>query len=345
MSAPLITVLINAYNYARFIEQAIDSVLSQHFPLEQVQILVVDDGSTDDTAERVRKYGPQVEYLYKRNGGQGSALNLGFAHAKGEIIALLDADDYFLPGKLSRIAKEYNGHPEVGMIYHGYLNFESESNRLEESRATALSGFLPDDPSTLPKYIPTPTSCLTFRRRFLEPFVPIPESIRLQADAYLTILAAALSPVLGVPEALSTYRVHGHNLYHSQGEQVSAERRQRRIEMLTTIPKEVRVWTMQHKHQTGREEIRRFIDRRLLSMREELFLIAPPGRLRFFRFLLSHNHAYSPIQNWKLTLFNYLFAPFALVLGYNEAQRFYQWRGKLLESIQRSLGKSLPAER
>src|SRR6266852_114001 len=100
MSAITITVLIDTYNYGHFIEEAIESVLSQDFPSEKMEILVVDDGSTDDTAERVRKYGERVKYLYKDNGGQASAFNYGSARARGEYVALLDADDYWLPGKL-----------------------------------------------------------------------------------------------------------------------------------------------------------------------------------------------------------------------------------------------------
>src|SRR5580692_197518 len=109
---PLITVLIDTYNYGRFIEEAINSVFSQDFSMERVQVLVVDDGSTDDTAERVKKYGSRIEYFYKPNGGQGTALNEGFALARGEIVVLLDADDYFLPGKLRRVAEEFQNYPE-----------------------------------------------------------------------------------------------------------------------------------------------------------------------------------------------------------------------------------------
>src|ERR1700756_5676379 len=116
MTAPLITVLIDKYNYGRFIEEAIESVLSQDFPAEQMEILVVDDGSTDDTAERVRKYGQRVQYFYKPNGGQASAFNFGFAQARGEIIALLDADDYWLAGKLQRVAEEFQKNPGLGMV-------------------------------------------------------------------------------------------------------------------------------------------------------------------------------------------------------------------------------------
>jgi glycosyltransferase involved in cell wall biosynthesis len=77
-------------NYGHFTEEAIDSVLAQDFPAEQVEIIVVDDGSTDDTGERVKKYGSRIRYFYKANGGQAAALNSGFANARGEIVALLD---------------------------------------------------------------------------------------------------------------------------------------------------------------------------------------------------------------------------------------------------------------
>ena len=69
MTTPVITVLITAYNYGQFIEQAIDSILSQDYPADKTQILVVDDGSTDDTSERVKRYGSRIDYFQKPNGG------------------------------------------------------------------------------------------------------------------------------------------------------------------------------------------------------------------------------------------------------------------------------------
>jgi len=103
MKAPFFTVLIDTYNYGEYIEQAVSSALAQDFPGEQREILVVDDGSTDDTQERLRKFGESIRYLWKPNGGQASAFNFGFEHARGEVIALLDADDVRLPGKLRRV--------------------------------------------------------------------------------------------------------------------------------------------------------------------------------------------------------------------------------------------------
>src|SRR5258708_4526950 len=88
MKTPLFTVLIDTYNYGEFIEEAVSSVLAQDFPPAEREILVVDDGSTDDTQERLRKFGGAIRCLRKPNGGQASAFNYGFEHARSEVIAL-----------------------------------------------------------------------------------------------------------------------------------------------------------------------------------------------------------------------------------------------------------------
>ena len=103
MKPPFFTVLIDAYNYGEFVEEAVPSVLAQDFAAEKREILVVDDGSQDDTQERLQKFGEKIRYLRKPNGGQASAFNLGFENACGEVIARLDADDVWLPGELGRV--------------------------------------------------------------------------------------------------------------------------------------------------------------------------------------------------------------------------------------------------
>ena len=124
MGGPYVSVLIDTYNCGRFIEQAIESVLSQDYALEQVEILVVDDGSTDDTAERVKKYGAKIRYLRKENGGQASALNLGFAESRGEIVAILDGDDWWAQGKLRTVLKALEENPQMAAVGHGYHEFQ-----------------------------------------------------------------------------------------------------------------------------------------------------------------------------------------------------------------------------
>jgi glycosyltransferase involved in cell wall biosynthesis len=334
MTAPIVTVLINAYNYGRFIEEAIDSVLSQDFPMDKVEILVIDDGSTDDTAERVKKYGSRIRYFYKPNGGQGSAFNLGFKYAQGDIIALLDADDYFLPGKLRRIVEEFQNRPETGMIYHPLLELDVNSGEFRQTQIALISGFLPDDTSKLLAYRSYPTSGMVFRRQALAEVLPMPETIRLQADAYVSILIPLVAPVFALPEPLSVYRVHGQNLYHSQDQTLSPERRKSRTDTLTTISNELKAWAEYHRHRLVRREARLFLNHWLLSIQEMRFLMDPPGRLLFFWFLLRQNNAYSPIQTWKLTAFNYLSAFSALYFGYKKAHLMYAWRGRTMGIVE-----------
>lgn len=95
----LVTIIIPTYNRASILQDAIQSALDQTYPNKQ--IIVIDDGSTDDTVELLRRY-PQIEYHYKENGGQASARNLGLKHAKGAIIASLDSDDIWYPEFLSK---------------------------------------------------------------------------------------------------------------------------------------------------------------------------------------------------------------------------------------------------
>src|SRR6266478_140362 len=107
MAKPFATALIDTYNHERFIEQAIVSVLEQDFPASETEILVVDDGSTDKTPELVRKFAPRVRLLRKINGGQASAFNAGISEARGEIVAFLDGDDWWAPGKLTAVTKAF----------------------------------------------------------------------------------------------------------------------------------------------------------------------------------------------------------------------------------------------
>ena len=94
---------MNTYNYGEFIEEAVLSALAQDFPAGQREILVLDDGSTDDTRRRLQQYRSEILYLRKPNGGQASAFNHGFEHARGEVIALLEAYDIWLPEKSGRV--------------------------------------------------------------------------------------------------------------------------------------------------------------------------------------------------------------------------------------------------
>src|SRR5579863_4931679 len=97
---PTVSVVIPTYNYARFLGQAIDSVLAQTCPVKE--IIVVDDGSTDDTFNVLARYGPAVRALKQKNCGPAAARNRGVGIAGGDLIAFLDADDFWMPDKLAK---------------------------------------------------------------------------------------------------------------------------------------------------------------------------------------------------------------------------------------------------
>src|SRR6202521_4792035 len=108
MSKPCVSVLIDTYNHERFIEQAITSVLDQDMSVADVEIIVLDDGSTDRTPEIVRKFEPRVRLLRKPNGGQASAFNFALPQMQGETIAMLDGDDWWAKQKLRRALETLN---------------------------------------------------------------------------------------------------------------------------------------------------------------------------------------------------------------------------------------------
>ncbi len=253
MPTPTVTVLITTYNYGHFIEETIDSVLGQEFPQDQVQIVVVDDGSTDDTAERLKKYGSRIEYFRKANGGRASALNLGIAKARGKILALLDADDLFLARKLA-LWEEFERNPELAR----------------------------EEPEKFVRYVPQPTSCITFRRSALEHLLPIPEEITMLADCYLVALIPFQAPVLAVEEYLTVYRIHGRNQYTTGEPQVSTETSRERLRIWQVVIAAMRKWLDDHRYSRKQAAVRSLLDRWKLLLQREEFAIRTPGRLQFF---------------------------------------------------------------
>ncbi len=338
---PIITVLIIAYNYGRFIEEAIDSVLGQEFPLEQVEILVVDDGSTDDTAERVKKYGSRAQYFYKPNGGQASALNFGIGKASGEIVTLLDADDFFLPGKLARVVEAFQRDRSLGMVYHRIEVWHERTGERRDWDFVAVSGDLHEEPKKFVVYLTPPNLAVSFRQSALKRLLPIPEEIRMVADCYLAALIPFVAPVRAIPEVLAIYRVHGANSHYTSDRDVSIETRKSKLRMWQTVIAAMRKWLAENGY-TGRLAPVRAMQRHwtLLLEREE-FVVAAPGRLRFFRYLARCYRYQFPLMTWQLRLINGFNALGSLVVGYEGFPRLDEYR----ESLTRWVRRATPARR
>lgn len=343
MKAPYFTVLIDAYNYGQYIEEAVSSVLAQGFPPEQREILVVDDGSTDDTAARLREFGNAIRVLRKPNGGQASAFNYGFEQARGQVIALLDADDVWLPEKLGRIYEAFERNPDAGMTYHRMYWWDSTNEMTEDRYFIPVSGHVPESRQALLRYPMASTSCLAFRRTALENLLPVPEALRSQADAFLTALIIFQAPVFAVSEYLGKYRLHGANFFQTEEKQASREQIEHRIAMRATLLAEIQNWLERNGHDIRTEDLRAYLTQWKKSQEKDRFALKAPGRWKYFRHLLGFPWTYGEIMTRRHWVYCYLRAYAALVLGYHHLHLLDDARRKRKEWMASSSRVALAA--
>jgi glycosyltransferase involved in cell wall biosynthesis len=211
MPDPLVSILINNYNYARYLGTAIESALNQTY--RPTEVIIVDDGSTDNSREVIASFGSRVISVLKTNGGQASAFNAGFAASQGNIICFLDSDDWFLPQKTAEVVKTF-AFEEYSWFFH-LLSANGDSGPSPDT------GFRPGDWDYRAKmaagirfpYLPTATSGLCFRRELLARILPMPEQIRITSDNYLKFAALSMERGLFSSDQLTIQRIHGSNLY------------------------------------------------------------------------------------------------------------------------------------
>jgi glycosyltransferase involved in cell wall biosynthesis len=217
---PLVSILVSNYNYARYIGETIESALNQTY--SNVELIICDDGSTDNSIDIIEQYqrkDSRLQLIRKANGGQASGFNAAFSASRGELIALLDSDDCFLPHKIEKIVADFQAHPDAGFGVHRVIRMSADRRRqgVWPLSAPLPSGWygssLLQDGGILP-YMP-PTSGLSFHRDVAERMFPLPvEPILVSCpDQVITRLAPLLTAVTREDEALSEYRLHGGNNY------------------------------------------------------------------------------------------------------------------------------------
>ena len=234
---PAVTVLIDTYNHERFIEDAIVSVLDQDFPAAQMEILVVDDGSSDLTPEIVRKFAPRVRYLRKENGGQASAFNFGIPQAQGEIVALLDGDDWWARNKVHLVVEAFEDYPHVGTVGHGIIEVDSDANRSRALGPETIGYFdLASDKGahTFRGFMAfLGTSRVSFRKSVLTKVLPVPEALVVEADEFLSAMAVGCGGAVLLAEPLTFYRLHDANLFQFRA--TDPIRTRRKLEVLNCL--------------------------------------------------------------------------------------------------------------
>lgn len=206
---PLVSAVVVNYNYGRFLRDSIDSALNQTY--SNVEVLVVDDGSTDNSRDIIATYGSRVIPVLKENGGQASGFNAGFMRSKGDIICFLDADDVWLPRKLEAVVGKSIEKPDAILIHHAF-------QRVDESLCafgkilplSFLQGNVGNEVLRSGGCWPfPPPAAMAFRRSFLTSCMPIPEALfRSRAESCLAYCAPLCGPIAAIETPLCLYRRH-----------------------------------------------------------------------------------------------------------------------------------------
>lgn len=219
----MVSVIINNYNYEKFLREAIESVLNQTY--KDWELIIIDDGSTDNSIKIIDEYvtaNPEkIRGIYKQNGGQASCFNVGFEETRGDIIAFLDSDDYWFPEKLERIVKAHIQHPfVVHDKQYSKGNVKAACLFQNEKRSYYLRKYGIGDTYDIT------TSTISFSMDLAKKIFPMPEKeFRVCADHYAKFAALYYSNIHFIEEKLSCYRIHGNNLFVelSSKEKTSAE--------------------------------------------------------------------------------------------------------------------------
>jgi glycosyltransferase involved in cell wall biosynthesis len=212
---PLVSIVTPCYNSGRFLEQTIESVLSQDYP--RIEYLIVDGGSSDDTLEIVRRHGDRVQFHSEPDQGTADAINKGFRLSKGHIFAYLNADDTYLPGAVSTIVREFMEHEEIGVVYgDGY--WISAEGQIISSYPT-----IPFDAKMLSQecFICQPAAFM--RRGAFERAGMMNPELQCAYDYDLWIRMARLYPMRKIDAFLASSRMHRKNKTIGRRKQVLRE--------------------------------------------------------------------------------------------------------------------------
>ena len=210
----LLSIVVNNYNYGRFLRQSIGSALAQTYP--KVEVVVVDDGSTDGSREIIRSFGSRIVPLFQeKNAGQGAALNAGLAASRGGIVIFLDADDYLYPEAAACVVAACG--PGVGTVQYRLHLVASEGGLIDlypPPEVTFDRGDVVPKLLRTGRYEGTVTSGIAFTRATLSAIGPIPaEQFRIGADGYLVTVAPFHGTIAAIEEPLGAYRLHDDNLW------------------------------------------------------------------------------------------------------------------------------------
>lgn len=215
MESPLVSVIIPNYNYADYLREAIASVLAQTY--ENIEIIVVDDGSSDNSRATIESYGEKVTGIFQQNQGVSATRNNGVKASRGEYIAFLDADDVWLPRKIELQMAKFAAVPTLGMVHVAVDEVDSDGNVLAKKRNGLDGRRTPDFFMLTIECVYGGGSGIILPRRIFDEAGGFDTRLSTSADWDLFCRISERYEVAFVEEVLLRYRVHNSNMHANVG--------------------------------------------------------------------------------------------------------------------------------
>jgi glycosyltransferase involved in cell wall biosynthesis len=346
VTTPVVTVLVDTYNHERFIEEALLSVFAQDFPHSQIEILVVDDGSSDRTPEIVRRFDSRVRLIRKANGGQASAFNVGIPESRGRIIAFLDGDDWWAPTKLSRIVEHFEENPQIGVVGHGIYQVDIVSGRILKTVPPAADDISFSTGAGAACFREMMcffgTSRLAIRSEIARAVVPIPESLVIEADEFLAIMSIVQSKAGLLCDPLTFYRLHEDNLYQMRGD--DSKKRERLYLSISALADALS--TRLTTAEIGAEQMRWLV--RPLQLQAKKLKLALMGGMPWetFQAEKAERRVNYASRTFAYRIFEWCSLGLTLIMPPRRYYQFRSWYGaSRLRKIRGVLGEPVPSSR
>ena len=210
-----ITIITPSYNQGQFIEQTIQSVLGQNY--SNLEYIVMDGGSTDNTVEILKKYEGKLKWFSKKDKGQSDAINKGLKMATGSVVAWINSDDYYLPGTLQKVANEFEKNTNLKWFTGDYIIIDAKGKEIHSfvrAYKKFFSQFSSISTLSLLNYINQPSTF--WRRAFIKQIGYLNESYRYCMDYDLWLRFMKVSPPAIINYPLSAFRIHSASKGGSQ---------------------------------------------------------------------------------------------------------------------------------
>ncbi len=210
MNPPLVSLIVDNYNYGRFLKRCLDSCLNQDYP--NLEVIAVDDGSTDDSLEILKSYESRIPVFHTKRCGQTGALNLSFEHSHGSLVLFLDADDYLLPHAVEELTKAWR--PDTSVLHYYLMNVNPAGEVIPQKPLVPrhLSGEnVVQALHDYGYYTWSPQSGCVFDAKILKKLFPLPVDHWLSADAHLSRLCPFFGERTVLPKVLACKTTHGAN--------------------------------------------------------------------------------------------------------------------------------------